>query len=156
MLLTIHNEVRVNKNLSLRNFGQCHFCWVSYLQFVLYLRCANYALFLLSCHICAMHSVCYVLLCYASVLLWCTFCYVSFLLCVILVICHFCSVSFLICVIFPTCHFSETNFVWVLTWPQRRFINDQNFKNLPPSKFDYHFYLFCFTMYTERTCSQLK
>ena len=98
------------KKLSLRNFGQRHFCWVSYLPFVLYLQCANYASFLLSCHICAMRFFCYVLFCYASVLLWCAFCYESFLLCVILVIWHFCSVSFLICVIFPTYHFCYLSF----------------------------------------------
>ena len=66
------------------------------------------------------------------------------------------------------------NFAWDLTWPQGKFMNDQNFKYLPPSKFDFlkflkilkiheifllksaNFFLFCFTMYTKRTCSHLK
>ena len=58
-------------------------------------------------------------------------------------------------------------------WSQGRFMNDQNFKYLSPSKFDFHSifetfenprnfcknprtFLYCFTRYTIRTCSQLK
>ena len=56
---------------------------------------------------------------------------------------------------------------WVLTWPQGRFMDDRIFENLPLTtifiKFSQNFYeirehifLFCFTVYTKRTCSQLK
>ena len=55
------------------------------------------------------------------------------------------------------------------TWhdPMGRFMDDRNFKNLPPTKIDFHYIFkihdffiicdfFCFTMYTKRKCSQLK
>ena len=31
---------------------------------------------------------------------------------------------------------ADQNFAWDLTWSQWKFMNDQNFKNLPPSKFN--------------------
>ena len=61
-----------------------------------------------------------------------------------------------------------------LTWPQGRFMNDQNFKYLSPSKFDFHLifknfenprnfllksaniFCFAFTMYTKRTMFTIK
>ena len=65
---------------------------------------------------------------------------------------------------------SGLKFVWDLTWPQERFMNDQNFKislqlNLIFIKFlkiNNFFYkirqvfCYCFTMYKKRKCSQLN